>query len=65
MVDDDRIGQQAPHRPVLTPSDRRLTDFRRALDAVMVDLAQQIVRDAERVIRERAELITARNPASP
>jgi NAD(P)H-dependent flavin oxidoreductase YrpB (nitropropane dioxygenase family) len=29
------------------------------------ELIEQIVRDAERVIRERAELITARNPASP
>jgi nitronate monooxygenase len=29
------------------------------------ELIEQIVRDADRVIRERAELITARNPASP
>jgi len=29
------------------------------------ELIEQIVRDAERVIRERAELITARDPASP
>jgi glutamate N-acetyltransferase/amino-acid N-acetyltransferase len=39
--------QQAPHRPVASPADRRLGDFRRALDAVMIDLAQQIVRDGE------------------
>ena len=39
--------QQAPHRPVLSPADRRLAGFRRVLDAVMVDLAQQIVRDGE------------------
>jgi glutamate N-acetyltransferase/amino-acid N-acetyltransferase len=39
--------QQAPHRPVASPVDRRLRDFRRALDAVMTDLAQQIVRDGE------------------
>lgn len=39
--------QQAPHRPVASPADRRLGEFRRALDAVMVDLAQQIVRDGE------------------
>ncbi len=39
--------QQAPHRPVVSPADRRLGDFRRALDAVMIDLAQQIVRDGE------------------
>jgi NAD(P)H-dependent flavin oxidoreductase YrpB (nitropropane dioxygenase family) len=29
------------------------------------ELIEQIVRDADRVIRERAELITARNRASP
>src|SRR5215813_1851270 len=39
--------QQALHRPVASPVDRRLRDFRRALDAVMTDLAQQIVRDGE------------------
>jgi glutamate N-acetyltransferase / amino-acid N-acetyltransferase len=39
--------QQAAHRPVLSAADRRLADFRRALNAVMVDLAQQIVRDGE------------------
>jgi glutamate N-acetyltransferase / amino-acid N-acetyltransferase len=39
--------QQAPHRPIASPADRRLRDFRRALDAVMIDLAQQIVRDGE------------------
>jgi glutamate N-acetyltransferase/amino-acid N-acetyltransferase len=39
--------QQAVHRPVVSPADRRLGDFRRALDAVMIDLAQQIVRDGE------------------
>jgi glutamate N-acetyltransferase/amino-acid N-acetyltransferase len=39
--------QQASHRPVVSPADRRLEDFRRALDAVMIDLAQQIVRDGE------------------
>ena len=39
--------QRAQHRPVLSAADRRLTDFRRALDSVMVDLAQQIVRDGE------------------
>ena len=39
--------QQAPHRPVASPADRRVGDFRRALDAVMIDLAQQIVRDGE------------------
>jgi glutamate N-acetyltransferase/amino-acid N-acetyltransferase len=39
--------RQAAHRPVADPGDRRLGDFRRALDRVMIDLAQQIVRDGE------------------
>src|SRR6516165_8548298 len=39
--------QQAAHRPVASPGDRRLRDFRGALDAVMIDLAQQIARDGE------------------
>jgi glutamate N-acetyltransferase/amino-acid N-acetyltransferase len=39
--------QQAQHCTVASPADRRLGDFRRALDAVMIDLAQQIVRDGE------------------
>ena len=39
--------RQAEHRPVASPGDRRLEDFRRALDQVMINLAQQIVRDGE------------------
>jgi glutamate N-acetyltransferase/amino-acid N-acetyltransferase len=39
--------RQAAHQPVANPDDRRLEDFRRALDTVMIDLAQQIVRDGE------------------
>jgi glutamate N-acetyltransferase/amino-acid N-acetyltransferase len=38
---------QALHRPVASSADRRLGEFRRALDAVMIDLAQQIARDGE------------------
>jgi glutamate N-acetyltransferase / amino-acid N-acetyltransferase len=38
---------QARHPPVTTPEDPRLASFREALDRVMVDLAQQIVRDGE------------------
>jgi glutamate N-acetyltransferase / amino-acid N-acetyltransferase len=38
---------QARHRPVTTAEDPRLDGFREALDRVMVDLAQQIVRDGE------------------
>ncbi len=37
----------AAHALVTSPADRRLDDFRRGLDAVMIDLAQQIVRDGE------------------
>jgi glutamate N-acetyltransferase/amino-acid N-acetyltransferase len=39
--------QQAPHRPVASPGDRWLRSFRRALDAVTIDLAQQVARDGE------------------
>jgi glutamate N-acetyltransferase/amino-acid N-acetyltransferase len=39
--------QQAQHAPVSSATEPRLRAFRRALDQVMVDLAQQIVRDGE------------------
>ena len=39
--------QQVPHTPVTSPADRRLQSFRRALDTVIVDLAQQVARDGE------------------
>jgi len=39
--------QQARHATITEPDDRRLGDFRRALDRVMIDLAQQIARDGE------------------
>jgi glutamate N-acetyltransferase/amino-acid N-acetyltransferase len=38
---------QAAHPPLSDPGDRRLDAFRQALDRVMIDLAQQIVRDGE------------------
>jgi glutamate N-acetyltransferase/amino-acid N-acetyltransferase len=38
---------KAGHKRITRASDPRLKDFRRALDEVMVDLAQQIVRDGE------------------
>jgi glutamate N-acetyltransferase/amino-acid N-acetyltransferase len=38
---------QARHRRVAAPGDAHLRDFRRALDELMLDLAQQIVRDGE------------------
>ena len=37
----------APHRPVTDAGDPRLADFRAGLDAVLLDLAQQVVRDGE------------------
>jgi glutamate N-acetyltransferase / amino-acid N-acetyltransferase len=43
--------QQALHPPVASPADRRLDDFRQALEAVMIDLAQQIARDGEGATR--------------
>jgi glutamate N-acetyltransferase/amino-acid N-acetyltransferase len=39
--------QQAGHRRIGDPNDRRLGEFRRALDRVMIDLAQQIAKDGE------------------
>jgi glutamate N-acetyltransferase/amino-acid N-acetyltransferase len=38
---------KAKHKRVIKPGDPRLREFRRALDAVLIDLAQQIVRDGE------------------
>jgi glutamate N-acetyltransferase/amino-acid N-acetyltransferase len=40
-------GQGAPHKPVKSPRDAQLKDFRRAVEDVMRDLAIQIVRDGE------------------
>src|SRR5215472_16913300 len=39
--------QHAAHRAVSSAGDQRLRSFRRALDAVTVDLAQQVARDGE------------------
>jgi glutamate N-acetyltransferase/amino-acid N-acetyltransferase len=38
---------RARHKRIADAADPRLADFRRALDQVMIDLAQQIVRDGE------------------
>jgi len=40
-------GKGAKHSPVAKASDKRLTDFRRKLDALLLDLALQVVRDGE------------------
>jgi glutamate N-acetyltransferase/amino-acid N-acetyltransferase len=40
-------GKGGWHKPVTKSSDRRLADFRKALDAVLLDLALQVVRDGE------------------
>ena len=37
----------ANHKPISNPADPRLADFKLQLKAVMVDLAQQVVRDGE------------------
>ena len=39
--------QQARHAPVTSADDPRLAEFRRALETVTVDLAQQLARDGE------------------
>jgi glutamate N-acetyltransferase/amino-acid N-acetyltransferase len=39
--------QQARHAAVTSADDPRLADFRRALETVMIDLAQQLARDGE------------------
>ena len=40
-------GKGGKHPAVTRASDKRLTDFRRALDAVLMDLALQVVKDGE------------------
>jgi glutamate N-acetyltransferase/amino-acid N-acetyltransferase len=40
-------GKGGKHDAVAKASDKRLTEFRRALDAVLLDLALQVVRDGE------------------
>jgi len=40
-------GKGAKHAPIAKASDRKLADFRKALDALLLDLALQVVRDGE------------------
>ena len=40
-------GKGGKHTPITKASDKKLTDFRRALDAVLMDLALQVVKDGE------------------
>ncbi|MGD0192227.1 MAG: bifunctional glutamate N-acetyltransferase/amino-acid acetyltransferase ArgJ [Rhizomicrobium sp.] len=40
-------GKGAHHGPISKPGDKRLSDFRRKLDEVLLDLAVQVVRDGE------------------
>jgi len=40
-------GKGGRHAPIAKAGDRKLTDFRRSLDAVLLDLALQVVRDGE------------------
>ena len=53
---------QAKHSHITDANDRRLGDFRRALDRVMIDLAQQIARDGEGA--EKFVTIAVRGAAS-
>jgi glutamate N-acetyltransferase/amino-acid N-acetyltransferase len=40
-------GKGGKHAPIAKASDKKLTDFRRALDRVLMDLALQVVKDGE------------------
>ncbi|HEY6578540.1 MAG TPA: bifunctional glutamate N-acetyltransferase/amino-acid acetyltransferase ArgJ, partial [Rhizomicrobium sp.] len=40
-------GRGAAHPPIARAADRRLADFRRKLDGVLLDLALQVIRDGE------------------
>ncbi len=40
-------GKGGKHAPITKADDKKLTEFRRALDAVLLDLALQVVRDGE------------------
>jgi glutamate N-acetyltransferase/amino-acid N-acetyltransferase len=40
-------GKGGKHTPITKASDKKLTEFRRALDAVLLDLALQVVKDGE------------------
>ncbi|HJT43406.1 MAG TPA: bifunctional glutamate N-acetyltransferase/amino-acid acetyltransferase ArgJ [Rhizomicrobium sp.] len=40
-------GKGGKHTPIAKASDKKLTEFRRALDAVLLDLALQVVKDGE------------------
>jgi glutamate N-acetyltransferase/amino-acid N-acetyltransferase len=40
-------GKGGKHAAITKASDKRLTDFRRSLDAVLMDLALQVVKDGE------------------
>ncbi len=54
---------QAANAPVDDPRDRRLAEFRRELEALLIDLAQQVVRDGEGA--EKFVAITVTGAASP
>jgi len=40
-------GKGGKHSPIAKASDKKLTDFRRALDGLLLDLALQVVKDGE------------------
>jgi len=58
-------GKGAQHKPVTQASDKGLTDFRRKLDALLLDLALQVVRDGEGARKQiRIDVTGAQSDAS-
>jgi len=58
-------GKGAKHAPIAKASDRKLTDFRRKLDALLLDLALQVVRDGEGAQKQiRIDVVGAENDAA-
>ena len=59
-------GQVAGAKPITSPRDRRLAGFREALDALLLDLAHQVVRDGEgarKFVEVRVERATSKRSA--
>ncbi len=51
-------GKGAKHDPILKATDKRLADFRDKLNAVLLDLALQVVRDGEGASKQVCVLVT-------
>jgi glutamate N-acetyltransferase/amino-acid N-acetyltransferase len=58
-------GKGGKHAAIAKASDRRLSDFRKSLDAVLLDLALQVVKDGEGAQKLiRIDVTAARNDAA-